>query len=218
MESRLQLPELLSCSLDLATGTGKSYVLYGIAAILLAEGAVDQVLTLCPSNTIEHGLTGKFRALASDPDLRESIAPRTPGITRPEIINASQSITGGCICVENYHAILKHVKSSIRESLRDKGKRTLVMNDEAHHVHDEDLAWSRALLKIHRELSKGLALWLDYSATPKDQRGMFFPWTICDYPLAQAVEDRIVKAPIMWTGRTTPAGPRRIPSTLRRRM
>jgi len=73
----------------------------------------------------------------------------------------------------------------------------VVMNDEAHHVHDEDLAWSRSLLRIHRELPKGLSLWLDYSATPKDQNGMFFPWTVCDYPLAQAVEDRIVKAPII---------------------
>src|SRR5687767_1315497 len=33
MERHLQLPDQLSASLDLATGTGKSYVLYGIAAI-----------------------------------------------------------------------------------------------------------------------------------------------------------------------------------------
>ncbi|GAH18753.1 unnamed protein product, partial [marine sediment metagenome] len=31
----LQLPDKLSCSLDLATATGKSYVMYGIARILL---------------------------------------------------------------------------------------------------------------------------------------------------------------------------------------
>ena len=36
MQRHLQLPNQLSASLDLATGTGKSYVLYGIAAILLA--------------------------------------------------------------------------------------------------------------------------------------------------------------------------------------
>src|SRR5215217_7648145 len=33
MERHLQLPNQLSASLDLATGTGKSFVLYGIAAI-----------------------------------------------------------------------------------------------------------------------------------------------------------------------------------------
>ena len=75
----------------------------------------------------------------------------------------------------------------------------VVLNDEAHHVHDEDLAWSQSLLNIHRILPKGLALWLDFSATPKDQHGMYFPWTVCDYPLAQAVEDRIVKAPLIVT-------------------
>jgi len=37
----LQLPDKLSCTIDLATATGKSYVLYGIAQIMLAEGAVD---------------------------------------------------------------------------------------------------------------------------------------------------------------------------------
>ncbi len=78
------------------------------------------------------------------------------------------------------------------KSLKD----LVVLNDEAHHVHDEDLAWSQSLLSIHRALPRGLALWLDFSATPKDQNGMHFPWIICDYPLAQAVEDRIVKAPL----------------------
>jgi type III restriction enzyme len=78
-------------------------------------------------------------------------------------------------------------------------KNLVVLNDEAHHVHDEDLAWSQSLLAIHRALPQGLALWLDFSATPKDQGGMYFPWTVCDYPLAQAVEDRIVKAPLIVT-------------------
>ena len=75
----------------------------------------------------------------------------------------------------------------------------VVMNDEAHHVHDEDLAWSRSLLSVHDALPDGIGAWLDFSATPKDRNGMFFPWTVCDYPLAQAVEDRIVKAPIIVT-------------------
>lgn len=66
MERHLQLPDQLSASLELATGTGKSYVLYGLAAILLAEGAVDRVLVLCPSTTIEAGLLEKFRELASN--------------------------------------------------------------------------------------------------------------------------------------------------------
>ncbi|MBN2034596.1 MAG: DEAD/DEAH box helicase family protein [Deltaproteobacteria bacterium] len=73
----------------------------------------------------------------------------------------------------------------------------VVLNDEAHHVHDEDLEWHKTLMALHQALPSGLALWLDFSATPKDQNGTYFPWIICDYPLAQAVEDRIVKAPLI---------------------
>jgi type III restriction enzyme len=75
----------------------------------------------------------------------------------------------------------------------------VVLNDEAHHVHRLDRKWSQSLLGIHAALPKGLSLWLDFSATPKDENGMYFPWTVCDYPLAQAVEDRIVKAPLIVT-------------------
>ena len=84
------------------------------------------------------------------------------------------------------------------KSLKD----LVVLNDEAHHVHDEELAWTQSLLAIHEALPHGLGAWLDFSATPKDQNGMYFPWTVVDYPLAQAVEDRIVKAPIIVTGKT----------------
>ena len=75
----------------------------------------------------------------------------------------------------------------------------VVLNDEAHHVHDDDLVWNQSLLAIHSALPQGLCAWLDFSATPKDQNGMYFPWTVVDYPLAQAVEDRIVKAPLIVT-------------------
>ena len=75
----------------------------------------------------------------------------------------------------------------------------VVLNDEAHHVHNEDLSWSQSVLAIHDALPHGLGAWLDFSATPKDQNGMYFPWTVVDYPLAQAVEDRIVKAPLIVT-------------------
>jgi len=77
----------------------------------------------------------------------------------------------------------------------------LIINDEAHHVHDTDLEWYKVILNLHKNLKDNfgskLSLQLDFSATPKDQNGTFFPWIICDYPLAQAIEDRIVKAPLI---------------------
>lgn len=93
-------------------------------------------------------------------------------------------------------------------------KDLIVFNDEAHHVHDEDLAWSQSLLSIHNALPNGLSAWLDFSATPKDQNGMYFPWTICDYPLAQAVEDRIVKAPLIVNKEDDPKQPKDDPENV----
>ena len=87
----------------------------------------------------------------------------------------------------------------------------VVFNDEAHHVHDEDLQWNQTLMELHRNAPNGLSLWLDFSATPKDQNGTYFSWVVCDYPLAQAVEDRIVKAPLI-VHRVTKADPENITS------
>ncbi|MCS7001990.1 MAG: DEAD/DEAH box helicase family protein, partial [Dehalococcoidia bacterium] len=103
------------------------------------------------------------------------------------------------LAAASQRSMLERVKS-----LKD----LVVLNDEAHHVHDPDLAWSQSLLAIHNALPQGLALWLDFSATPKDQNGMYFPWTVCDYPLAQAVEDRIVKAPLIVTKEDDPKQPK----------
>jgi type III restriction enzyme len=129
----LQLPNQFSCSIDHATATGKSFVMYGIARIMMAEGAVDQVLVLCPSNTIEAGLTEKFRILSGDKALK-TLLPEDSKITNPRIINASNTIQKGDICIENIHATYINTKSAIEDSLVGKGNRTLVLNDEAHHL------------------------------------------------------------------------------------
>jgi len=129
----LQLPDQLSGSLDHATATGKSYVMYGIARIMLAEGAVDQVLVLCPSNTIEAGLKEKFLSLSADKTLKD-LLPSDSIVANPRIINASNTIQRGDICIENIHATYINTKSAIEDSLVGKGERTLVLNDEAHHL------------------------------------------------------------------------------------
>src|SRR5205823_4716789 len=73
LTAALPFPEKLACSVDLATATGKSWVMYGIGRILLAEGVVDRVLVLCPSLTIESGLTAKFKKFSGDPALLDQI-------------------------------------------------------------------------------------------------------------------------------------------------
>jgi type III restriction enzyme len=191
MKRHLQLPDQLSASLDLATGTGKSYVLYGIAAILLAEGAVDRVLVLCPSTTIESGLLEKFRWLASDADLK-AVLPKDAKITSPTIINASQTIVEGSICIENYHAILEHVGSSIRDSLTCNGARTAVLSDEAHHVANESAAKTKKWKEFLLDPAYGFRYLIGVSGTCYVEND-YFSDVIYRYSLREAIEEKYVK-------------------------
>jgi type III restriction enzyme len=70
----------------------------------------------------------------------------------------------------------------------------LVLNDEAHHTHDEDNEWNQIIRRLHSNCP--IAAQLDFSATPRYTKGGLFAWTISDYPLKQAILDNIVKRPI----------------------
>lgn len=70
----------------------------------------------------------------------------------------------------------------------------LVLNDEAHHTHDEDNEWNQVIRRLH--IHSPISAQLDFSATPRYTKGGLFAWTIYDYPLKQAILDNIVKRPI----------------------
>jgi len=83
-------------------------------------------------------------------------------------------------------------------------KQIMILNDEAHHVWDPDSAWNEAILHINDEVRKrtggGIMAQLDFSATPKDNKGQLFKHIICDSPLGEAVDAGIVKTPILGMG------------------
>lgn len=70
----------------------------------------------------------------------------------------------------------------------------VVINDEAHHTHDEDSEWNQIIRRLHGKTP--LTMQVDLSATPRFQKGQLFPWTIFDYPLKQAIMDGTVKRPM----------------------
>jgi len=133
--SSLPLPDKLSGVIDLATATGKSYVIYGIAQIMLSLQVVTKVLVLCPSLTIESGLMKKFREKASDSRLKASI-PESVVFKNPRIIDANSTIKDGDICIENIHSVYDGTGSSIIDSLQSCGEKTLVLSDEIHHAYN----------------------------------------------------------------------------------
>lgn len=82
-------------------------------------------------------------------------------------------------------------------------QRLMVFNDEAHHVWDPGSAWNDAIAFLHREIGKrrgGLVAQLDFSATPKDDKGQVFRHVVVDTPLGEAVDGGIVKTPIIGHG------------------
>ncbi len=75
-----------------------------------------------------------------------------------------------------------------------------VFNDEAHHIHDKNLAWFKSIEDIHNRLKQkggGLALQVDTSATPKHNNGAIFVQTVADYPLVEAIAQNVVKHPVI---------------------
>jgi type III restriction enzyme len=80
------------------------------------------------------------------------------------------------------------------ERIARRAGRLLVINDEAHHTHDEGSEWNAVIQKLHEQTP--ITAQLDFSATPRFQKGAIFPWTISDYPLKQAILDGIVKRPM----------------------
>ncbi len=76
----------------------------------------------------------------------------------------------------------------------------LVLNDEAHHIHDKRLAWFKSIEDIHNRLKQkgdALALQIDVTATPKHNNGAIFVQTIADYPLVEAISQNVVKHPVL---------------------
>ena len=83
----------------------------------------------------------------------------------------------------------------------DKIKDLVVLNDEAHHIHDPSLAWFKSIEDISNKLKlktgKHIALQCDVTATPKHNNGAIFVQTICDYPLVEAIQQNVIKSPVL---------------------
>jgi len=143
--------------------------------------------------------------------------------------NAAGAVTGGALYLTNIHRLYDTSKRQKKkdaetydwigpsvskakaldtgEALRERitsHKRVLVLNDEAHHLWDPDSAWNEAITYLNDTIRKrggeGITAQLDFSATPKDNKGNIFKHVICDAPLGEAVDGGIVKSPIIGKG------------------
>jgi type III restriction enzyme len=76
----------------------------------------------------------------------------------------------------------------------------VIFNDEAHHIHDERMAWFKNIQDISNQLrlkESKLSAQFDLTATPKHDNGAIFVQTISDYPLVEAIRQQVVKTPVL---------------------
>jgi type III restriction enzyme len=76
----------------------------------------------------------------------------------------------------------------------------VILNDEAHHIHDSRMAWFKSIEDIHNRLKQkgeALAMQIDVTATPKHTNGSIFVQTVADYPLVEAISQNVVKHPVL---------------------
>lgn len=140
---------------------------------------------------------------------------------------ASSAATGGTIYLTNIHRLYeprrprrgepetyewagpqvsKGSALDVSKDLRNRmagHRRLMVLNDEAHHVWDPGSAWNEAVSFLNEASASkggGISIQLDFSATPRDDRGRIFRHVVCDTPLGEAVDSGIVKTPVIGRG------------------
>ncbi len=145
---------------------------------------------------------------------------------------ASGAVTGGTLYLTNIHrlydpekrkkdksetyswmgpAVSKGGALDTGKALRDRitsHRRIMILNDEAHHVWDPGSSWNEAIRFLHGTINErtgaGLVAQLDFSATPKGDKGQPFKHIVCDTPLGEAVDAGIVKTPVIGKAGLTP--------------
>ncbi|EJN93603.1 DEAD/DEAH box helicase [Streptococcus ratti] len=196
MQDDLDLSDKLSATLDLATGTGKSYVIFGLALVMLATKKVNRVLILVPSLTIESELTQKFKDLLANQQLLKTLGE---DFIPPQIVNGDSTLVENSIAIENRNAIYKaqSARNSIVDSLKGNGEKTLVLNDEVHHVYySESNEWKNF---IEDERSNNINFKYVIGVTGTAYKGKnksgndYFSNVIYRFSLRDAIEQGFVK-------------------------
>ena len=86
---------------------------------------------------------------------------------------------------------------SVHRPRRGPRRPLLVLNDEAHHTHDEGANGTGSSAHLDADAPDGAEPRNSTSPPrPAIGKGALFAWTVFDYPLKQAIVDGIVKRPV----------------------
>lgn len=210
----LPLPDRLSGVCHLATGTGKSYVMFAVAYLSILLGKVRRVMILGPSSTvIESGLREKFNEYLYGEKAAE-LKPCLPEQLRHKVIKllkCNDVIEDDSIVIENINAIYGKENNSIGDTLFSHDGEVLVLSDEVHHAYSHLTFSGEAVGYDFTDGREGRGddleerLWMKYireeprikrhvgfTGTPYNKND-YFPDVICNYSIKDAIDEKIIK-------------------------
>jgi len=205
----LPLPNRLSGVVHMATGTGKSYVIFAIAYLSLVMELTKRVLVLGPASTIiEQGLREKFRDLKD----RKEFNDKLPAKYRGKAINLltdNDPIEDDSIVIENINAV--YTFGAITDTFFKNTTEVIVLGDEIHHAYSHlkyadnrlvldkekgqegtgEARDERLWMRFLRENSK-ITRHIGFTGTPYNQNE-YFADIIYNYSIKDATEERYIK-------------------------
>lgn len=199
-QDKLEDLEKRIATIDLPTGTGKSYVMFLIAIILLNElPEIDRIQIIMPSKTIKKQLNIKFEELF---DKIKSIQ----NLKLPNLVSLHEdALSENCLAVDNIHKFYETENAilSKEESFGNgKGKNVLVINDEAHHIYNFNQG-SNPRSQEYQDIKKwkeflfnpnyGIKNIINFTATPFEAKNTYLHNVIYRYGLMEAIKNKVVK-------------------------
>jgi type III restriction enzyme len=207
---QLPLPDRLSGVVHMATGTGKSYVIFAIAYLSLVMGLAKRVLVLGPASTIiEQGLREKFKELINKREFNSKLPQRYRG-KAINLLTDNDPIEDDSIVIENINAV--YTFGGITDTLFKNTDEVLVLGDEIHHAYShlkysdnrlvldkeegpegkksearDERLWMR-FLRENKEITRHIG----FTGTPYNQ-DEYFADIIFNYSIKDATEEKYIK-------------------------
>lgn len=213
MLGHLPLADRLSGVVHMATGTGKSYVIYAVAYLSLVMGLTKRVLVLGPSSTIiEEGLRDKFNKFMTNSDWNNKL-PKEYQNKAIELFKNNDVIGDDSITIENINAI--YSDGGIRDTMFKNVDEVLVLGDEIHHAYSHlNFNATQKALELDQQVTAGAGkdseekserLWMQFlkqypqitrhigfTGTPYNQND-YFADVIYDYNIRVAIDEKYIK-------------------------
>ena len=205
----MPLPDRRSGVVHMATGTGKSYVIFAIAYLSLVMELIKRVLVLGPASTIiEQGLREKFRDLMNRKEFNDKLPAKYKG-KAINLLTDNDPIEDDSIVIENINAV--YTFGAITDTFFKNTTEVLVLGDEIHHAYSHlkyadnrlvldkekgqegtgEARDERLWMRFLRENSK-ITRHIGFTGTPYNQNE-YFADIIYNYSIKDATEDRYIK-------------------------